>query len=174
MPKRRWREHLPNLFAQRSTMKIISGGQTGADRGGLEAGRELGFETGGWVPKGWLTEIGPDPTLADFGCIEHISSQYPPRTKANVFSSDGTVWFGNTESPGYRCTYGAATKYQRNLRWFIENPTPQELREWVKEHNILVLNVAGNRESKNPGIRVITRQTLFESFTKVPNETILL
>jgi hypothetical protein len=43
--------------------KIISGGQTGSDQGGLEAGQKLGLETGGWIPKGWLTEIGANPEL---------------------------------------------------------------------------------------------------------------
>lgn len=37
-------------------IKIISGGQTGADMGGLEAAREYGFPTGGYAPKGWMTE----------------------------------------------------------------------------------------------------------------------
>ena len=46
--------------------KIISGGQTGADREALETARDLGIETGGFVPKGWLTEDGPDYSLHDF------------------------------------------------------------------------------------------------------------
>ena len=37
--------------------KIISGGQTGADMGGLLAAKDLGIRTGGWMPKGWLTEL---------------------------------------------------------------------------------------------------------------------
>ena len=31
--------------------KIISGGQTGVDRAGLEAGKKLNLETGGTAPK---------------------------------------------------------------------------------------------------------------------------
>lgn len=149
-------------------MKFISGGQTGADRGGLEAGRELGFATGGWVPKGWLTENGPDYSLADFGCVEHRSAQYPPRTRANVFDSNGTVWFGHGGSPGWRCTYNATMQYPTHLRPFIENPTPEQLRAWVIKHSIKVLNIAGNRESKNPGIRVATRQMLIRAFYAWP------
>ncbi|MBQ8124923.1 MAG: hypothetical protein IJ173_03450 [Kiritimatiellae bacterium] len=34
--------------------KIISGGQTGADRGALEAALKAGFAYGGLVPKGRL------------------------------------------------------------------------------------------------------------------------
>ncbi len=36
--------------------KIISGGQTGADRGALEAALKAGFAYGGLVPKGRLTD----------------------------------------------------------------------------------------------------------------------
>jgi hypothetical protein len=38
---------------------VISGGQTGADQGGLRATRACGIPTGGWAPRGWLTEAGP-------------------------------------------------------------------------------------------------------------------
>ena len=41
--------------------KIISGGQTGADQGALDAAIEYGFPYGGWLPKGRLTENGPLP-----------------------------------------------------------------------------------------------------------------
>jgi hypothetical protein len=46
---------------------IISGGETGADRGGLDAGRSLGLKTGGSVREKYMTEHGPDPSLKVFG-----------------------------------------------------------------------------------------------------------
>jgi hypothetical protein len=36
--------------------KIISGGQTGADQGGLEGARLLGIQTGGTAPYNWMTD----------------------------------------------------------------------------------------------------------------------
>ena len=36
--------------------KVISGGQTGADRGALEAALKAGFAYGGLVPKGRLAD----------------------------------------------------------------------------------------------------------------------
>lgn len=60
--------------------KIISGGQTGADRGGLEAARTLGIPTGGTAPRGYLTETGPDESLREFGLTESKSSAYVVRT----------------------------------------------------------------------------------------------
>ncbi len=38
--------------------KIISGGQTGADRAGIDVAIELGIPHGGWIPKGRRAENG--------------------------------------------------------------------------------------------------------------------
>jgi hypothetical protein len=40
-------------------IKIISGGQTGADQSALDAAIELDISHGGWIPKGRKTEVGP-------------------------------------------------------------------------------------------------------------------
>ena len=40
---------------------IVSGGQTGVDRGALEAAVALGLEFGGWAPHGWIAEDGTIP-----------------------------------------------------------------------------------------------------------------
>ena len=45
--------------------KIISGGQTGVDRGAIEAALELGFPYGGLIPKGRLAEDGIVPVKFD-------------------------------------------------------------------------------------------------------------
>src|SRR5688572_27329961 len=109
-----------------TVVKIISGGQTGADRTALEVGRALGLQTGGWVPKGCRTAEGSDYSLLAFGCAEHPSPLYPPRTEANVADSDGTVWFGH-RSPGYTCTRKAWLRLHKPS---IENPTSAALRAW--------------------------------------------
>lgn len=132
--------------------KIISGGQTGADQGGLEAGRCLSIETGGTAPYNWMTEYGrKEKMLRSYGLIAGPPDPktYPKRTRLNVYESDGTVIFGFTDSPGSRLTKELCTTYDKPC---IINPTFDALRKWVKENNIQVLNVAGNRESKNPGI----------------------
>ena len=67
--------------------KIVSGGQTGVDRAGLEAAIALGLPYGGWVPKGHLAEDGMVP-MKYAGMQEHTSSNYAVRTKANVRDSD--------------------------------------------------------------------------------------
>lgn len=140
--------------------KVISGGQTGADQGGLAGAEDLGFKTGGWAPRGWRTEKGSmESLLKRYGLVEAASSDYPTRTKKNAKEADGTLWVGNVGSPGYACTKKACTK-----PW-IENPTRQSLLEWVEAHKIGILNVAGNRESTNPGIYQKTRILIVDTFT---------
>jgi len=143
--------------------KIISGGQTGADQGGLEAGRILGIPTGGAAPVGFITDEGPDLDLISYGLVPGPPDPkiFPLRTIKNVRDSDGTVWFGNPSSPGGKLTLntcrGAGKPY-------IVNPTPQELSQWVSANGIKTLNVAGNRERKSPGIKQQTIKTLVEAF----------
>ena len=142
---------------------IISGGQTGADQGGLLGAKRCGIKTGGMAPKGYRTESGKNPTLLrdHYGLSESPYWQYPPRTRDNARASGGTVWFGNTGSPGYRCTYNAV---KATRRLWLENPTPDVLAKWVGDNGIEILNVAGNRESTNPGICQRTCYTIVEAF----------
>jgi hypothetical protein len=134
----------------RRPQQIISGGQTGADLGGLVGARRVGIATGGTAPKGYRTDAGPQPrVLQSFGLIEHASPAYPPRTAANVRASDGTVLFGNLDSPGCRLTLTLCERYGKPV---LKNPVAGELRRWVLVNAIAVLNVAGNRERTNRGI----------------------
>lgn len=141
--------------------KIISGGQTGADRTALEVARELGIATGGHAPRGWRTDEGADPSLeALFGLVEHTSADYPPRTRANVENSDGTVIFGNVHSPGCALTVRLCMVAKKP---YLDNPSPARLREWLERYAIRTLNVAGNRARTNPGIVAQVRQVLTEA-----------
>lgn len=130
--------------------KIISGAQTGADQGGLEAGKILKLKTGGVAPKGFRTETGSNLSLKDFGIIEHSSEGYAPRTIINVKSSDGTVVFGNENSPGSKLTISTCIKFRKP---YIINPSKLTLIDWINKKNIRVMNVAGNRESSFPGLQ---------------------
>jgi hypothetical protein len=133
--------------------RVVSGGQTGADQAGLRTARNAGIETGGWAPKGWDTEDGPAEWLADFGLTECSTPGYPPRTAANARDSDGTLWFGSTDSSGYRATINACQRFGKPYLIVEDGTTrPSHVIEWMTTHRVSVLNVAGNRESKNPGL----------------------
>lgn len=142
--------------------KIVSGGQTGADQGGLGAAVLLGLESGGWVPAGWRTDEGPAPWLRELGLREHASIGYAPRTRANVALADATIIFGNPNSPG--CTLTRTVAAQAGQPYFLQAwPGALDIagfRQWLLAHEVEVLNVAGNRERLNPGIRSACREFL--------------
>jgi hypothetical protein len=146
--------------------RIISGGQTGADQGGLKAGEALCLETGGWAPYNWMTAEGPqEELLRDYGlkAAPYDPKIYPVRTRLNVKFSHGTVIFGNTSSPGCRLTLKFC---ETSLRPCILNPTSKELGLWIIKNHIEVLNVAGNREHKNPGISLKVQEILIETLRR--------
>lgn len=150
--------------------KIISGGQTGADQGALRAALSLHLQTGGWAPKGWRTETGPQPSLADYGLIEHSSASYPGRTLTNAIASDGTLWFGNQSSPGGHVTLRSAANARKPVyvfAWPKVTITEADnlFLDWMIHNKIIVLNVAGNRESTNPGIGEAVEQYLLLNIT---------
>lgn len=141
--------------------KIISGGQTGADMGGLLAAQDLGIRTGGWAPKGYLTENGSNPTLREYGLIQHSSPNYPPRTRMNIIACGVTVIFGNIASPGSKLAIGMCK--EDNIPYIL-NPDAEELREFCRLNAAKIVNIAGNRESKRPGIEERMREIVREAF----------
>ncbi len=123
--------------------KVVSGGPTGIDQLGLNVAKSLGILTGGVAPKGFLTENGPHLLLRDeYGLTEHASPDY--RTRANVQQSDGTVLFREI-SGGTKLTIATCEKEGKP---YLVNPTAEQLRAWLIEQNINILNVAGNRGTK--------------------------
>ena len=141
--------------------KIISGGQTGADRGALLGARDLGIRTGGWAPKGWQTEAGPDPSLRQFGLVQHSSPNYPPRTRMNCQDSDLTAIFGNSGTPGSKLTISIC---REDGVPYIINPSAKELRIRCEELGVGILNIAGNRASKDADIEERVREIVREAF----------
>jgi hypothetical protein len=142
-------------------LKIISGGQTGADLGGLKAAKKLLILTGGEAPKGFINELGPNSELQSiYGLKESPFENYGIRTVANIRSSDVTFIFSsNAKSPGTKLTIKHCEKLHKP--YVIINPkldTATELtktfleKQYARFRKKLIVNVAGNRESKSPGI----------------------
>lgn len=141
--------------------RIVSGGQTGVDRGGLDAGRDLGLELGGWCPRGRIAEDGVVPL--DYPLRETDSPQYLVRTEKNVEDSDATLIVGRGEPTGGTArTKQLAAKHDKRLFFYdlLNEPPPGNVLEWLRVHKIETLNIAGPRESNMPGIQAETRRLL--------------
>lgn len=112
MTKRGSDEVAPIAKKTRFTFRVISGGQTGADRAALEAARACGVETGGYAPPRFMTAAGPDISLKhDFGltAIERqisLAQAYALRSRVNVDVSDVTIAFRLRASIGTDKTIG--------------------------------------------------------------------
>jgi hypothetical protein len=136
--------------------KIVSGGQTGADRGGLDAAIDLGIAHGGWCPRGRLAEDGEIP--ARYQLEETRTANYPERTEKNVIDSDGTVLITRgkpTGGTGY--TGELAGKWKRPLLVIDLDrddvgTAAAMLRAWLADNDIAVVNIAGPRGSGCAGI----------------------
>ena len=142
--------------------KIVSGGQTGADRGALDAAIELGIPHGGWCPNGRKAEDGAIP--AHYQLREHESSSYLARTEANVVDSDVTVilTMGPLKGGSLKTKEFAQEHRKPHLHIDLDEKMVDQAAgatwRWLgsDDQEPLVLNVAGNRESKSPGIRDVT------------------
>ena len=158
-----------------SVTRVISGGQKGADRGGIEGAKSAGIETGGLAPKDFRTEDGDDPSLADFGLTQDKTRDFKPRTLVNVKNSDATVIFGNVNSAGSRVTANAAKDLGKPLLVLPGKNVDadiSDLVEFLNEHNVKILNVAGNRQSRNKGLQERVSKIIQRALTEgVPEQT---
>jgi hypothetical protein len=136
---------------------IISGGQTGVDRAALDVARERGLPYGGFIPKGRRTE---DGTLPDeyVGMTETESSIFAVRTRENVARADATLILAHGPPDGgtllARLTAQAKEKPLLVLDLLEVNPDEavQRTLAWLRDRPAGSLNVAGPRESRQPGI----------------------
>lgn len=150
-------------------MKIVSGGQTGADRGGLDFALENGFECGGFCPAGRRAEDGVIP--ARYPLTPTNSPMYDLRTELNVCHSDGTVIFTRLRSNNDPASRGSLLTRTMCRKWkkpylvyVVFQEGPSRLADFLIQHNIKVLNVAGSRESNIPGIQVEVKRVLLKAF----------
>ena len=124
--------------------RIVSGGQTGVDRGALDAAISLGIEHGGWCPRGRLAEDGRIPDM--YHLKETNSTEYWVRTERNVIDSDGTLIIHSGKlRGGTELTFRLARKHDKPclLVDLQDDPSPVPARGWIAENRIEILNVAG-------------------------------
>jgi hypothetical protein len=143
--------------------KIISGGQTGADRAALDAALASEFPTGGSCPVGRMAEDGPiDPSYL----LTEIGGGYRARTKKNVEDSDGTVIFydcylqGGTEQTVAFCIKAGKPYKLIDIDLVNIDIAANKTLQFVSDHKIKVLNVAGPRLSGCPAIYDFVKNTI--------------
>jgi hypothetical protein len=133
--------------------KLLTGGQTGVDRAALDVALALGLPIGGWCPKGRRAE---DGVIHDrYPLLETPERNYQARTRRNIEDADGTLILNRGKLDG-------GTALTADLARQIGKPClvvalekgiePATFRDWLAANTITVLNVAGPRESKRPGV----------------------
>jgi len=143
------------------SIRIVSGGQTGADRSALDWALTHGVACGGWCPRGRRAEDGP--LHPRYPLAETPSADYAQRTDWNVRDSDATVIF----SLSARLSGGSRVTRERALHWrkpcLHLHPGADAavaLRAFLDLHRPQVLNIAGPRASKEPRIGAFVRKVL--------------
>ena len=151
-------------------MKLVSGGQTGADRAALDVALELGIDHGGWVPKGRAAEDGP---LPDRYRVRETPSEDPAeRTERNVEDSDATLLISHGPLAG-------GSELTRRVAAALGKPVlhvelgklgaaeaADRIARWLGALGCRTLNVAGPRASEEAGIHAAAGAVLRRALSK--------
>lgn len=169
--------------------KVISGGQTGADRGALYGALDAGVAIGGWAPAGWLAEDGEVPADLRAHMQTTPSADYAVRTRKNVDEAQATLLLhtghlGAGSSLTARAVIDAGRLlWVQNLAWTRSDVKPAvavswdggpllprtdagypTLRDILAVHEVRILNVAGPRASHAPLLQNLVRVFVRELF----------
>jgi len=157
-------------------VKLVSGGQAGVDRAALDVALEQGLVTHGWMPAGFLAEDGEHPEFEKkYGLRQMTTKGYPERTRRNVQISDATLIL--VDSPeqvtgGTRLTANIAKELgKRHVIVFMEcEGSASFTAGWLHCCGNAVVNFAGPRESRAPGIYQRTCVFLRKVFEELKHE----
>ena len=145
--------------------RVVSGGQTGVDRGALDAAIELGIAHGGYCPRGRRAEDGIIPDR--YHLVETQARDYTVRTERNIVESDGTLIISRGPLTGGSALTGRLAARHGKPQLHIELNSPIQaslavasIRSWLLAHDIAVLNVAGPRASHEPSIALAVCELL--------------
>ena len=150
--------------------KIISGGQTGADRAALDWAMANGIEHGGWCPQGRLAEDGV--ITAQYDLRETPKADYLQRTEWNVRDSDATAIIslasqltgGSLATAKLASDLGKPCLHLSGLQDAPENA--RQLAVFLWRHEVQILNVAGPRASGEPDVGAFIQSIFSELLVK--------
>ncbi len=155
-------------------IKIISGGQTGVDRGALDAALAKGARCGGWCPEGRQAEDGEIPPRYPMTVLP--GAGYRERTRQNVLDSDATViiYFGQVEpNSGTELTLNQCINAARPYLLIDANSVSvdkaaSEVLAFCQSNNVQRLNLAGPRGSDAPRAHQYTQAVIEEFLALLP------
>ena len=142
-----------NKAEPEAVCKIVSGGQTGVDRAALDLALRLGIPCGGWCPKGRIAEDGVIDSK--YPLKETALPEYSQRTEWNVRDSDATlILTKGAPAGGTALTVECAIKNKKPhfIVDIMDNEFGEKVSRWLSSLSVKVLNVAGPRESLEPGV----------------------
>jgi hypothetical protein len=149
--------------------KIISGGQTGADRAALDFALEYNFETGGWIPKNRLAEDGR--ISEKYPNLRETESENPAeRTELNVRDSDATLIFsygglkGGSKLTLEMCDKHAKPRLHIDFEKTDFSQAVKKAQQFIIFGNFRTLNIAGARASEEARIYEKVKNFLEEVF----------
>lgn len=131
--------------------RIVSGGQTGVDRGALDAALALGFPCGGWCPQGRAAE--DDVIPEGYPLTEAPRPGNRERTARNVIDSDGTLILyhgavtGGTQETLELCLALRRPYHLVDAAAVRHEEAARQAAAFVRERGVRALNVAGPRAS---------------------------
>ena len=138
-------------------IKIISGAQTGVDRAALDAAIACGLDYGGSIPRGRRAEDGP--LAKSYTALKELQSDdYAVRTRRNVLDAEATIILcPGAPDGGTALTERIARELGRpvmvvDIDRHTKNSAMNLLHAWLNTLSPSVLNIAGPRESKSPGV----------------------
>lgn len=145
--------------------RLVSGGQTGADRAALDAALAVGIEVGGWVPRGRRAEDGA--IAPRYPNLEETDSADPRvRTEGNVRDADATLIVSHGALRGGSAfTLEVARRLGRPVLHLDLTETggaeaARRVSAWLEATRPATLNVAGPRASQDPEIAGAVRALL--------------
>lgn len=145
-------------------LKIVSGAQTGVDRGALDAALAVGAACGGWCPEGRMAEDGVIPER--YPVKELPDAGYRQRTRKNVQDSDATliIYFreltGGTQQTLKFCMNEKQPYLLIDAEEISVQRAAERVQEFVLQYEVRVLNVAGPRGGREPRAHPYTQKVI--------------
>lgn len=164
---------------------ILSGGQTGVDRAALDAAIQMGIAYGGWCPQGRIDEQGIIPerynSLKEIsGNFNNEKENYDTRTKCNIRDSDATlilvpkIPLPREIKDGTLLTIEEVQKQNKSYLMIdlarALQSNVEDIIKWINQNNIIILNIAGPRESNSPGIYKLSLKLLEKTLFDLKNK----